>query len=109
MKTEIKNIKTGLGVVLGGLTLSSFALSANASELFAVSALGTGEELRAELIDGESATINAVMGIKGLEASCGEQPKAKKKRTKKGKEASCGEQPKKTKKKKGKESSCGEK
>lgn len=110
MKTEIKNIKTGLGVVVGGLTLSSFALNANASEMFSVASLGTGEELRAELIDAQYSTINAVVGAKGLEAACGEKPNTPKSNDKKkGKEGSCGEQPKKQKKKKGKEAKCGEK
>lgn len=87
-----KNLKT-LGLVTGTLIATSFAFDSNASELFEVNQLGSGNEIRTNLTtDLVSNTIN---GAINFEAKCGEKGKAK--------EAKCGE------KGKAKEQKCGEK
>jgi hypothetical protein len=110
MKTETKNKMKSVSLVAGGLTLASLSLpgNTNAANLFSITPLGSGGELRAEL-SGPSfiqSLVNSTLGLRGIEAACGEKGKTEESKCgEKGKtkETKCGEEGK------TKESKCGEK
>lgn len=92
MKTEKSNNLKNIGLVVGGLALTS--LSANATELFTVNALGSAGSIRSELIASDLVRNATESSAFPFEAKCGEKGKTK--------EAKCGE------KGKAKEAKCGE-
>ena len=93
-----KNKKMISGSLILGSIVGLSGLQANASELFNYNDLGSGSEVRSQLLGSERALDNA------LELSCGEKSEGKTS------EQKCGEEGKKAKKKEGKatESKCGE-
>lgn len=97
MKTEKSNNLKNIGLVVGGLAISS--LSANAADVFAVKALGSAGTLRAELIASDLVRNTVDATAFPFEAKCGEKGKTK--------EAKCGEEGK-TKEAKCGEGKCGE-
>lgn len=94
MKAEKKNNLKNLGLLVGGLAITSFGASANTADLFSVNALGSGGELRTELTSLVKNTLNNDVNSFPFEAKCGEKGKTK--------EAKCGEEGK------AKEAKCGE-
>lgn|GEM_PF-5464741 len=101
MKAEKKNNLKNLGLIVGGLAMTSFGASANTADMFSVNAIGSGGEIRSELTQMAKNTLNSESYL--LEAKCGEEG------AKKGKaaEAKCGEKGKKAEAKCG-EGKCGE-
>lgn len=104
MKAEKKNNLKNLGLIVGGLALTSFGASANSADLFSVNAIGSGGEIRSELTQMAKNTLNSESYL--LEAKCGEEG-AKKAESGKKAEAKCGEKGKKAEAKCG-EGKCGE-
>jgi len=91
------------GALVAGALIAVSGLTANAASLFSYSNLGSGEEIRASLLNTPSATA------KTLDLKCG--AKAKTDSTKKGKDGKCGEGKcgeKKPAAKKVKDGKCGE-
>ena len=93
------------GSMIAGAIMSLTSISANAATLTNYSSLGTGGQVRSELLSSVSSFGNLELKCgenKTKEAKCGED---------KSKEAKCGEKTKKDDKKKegkGKEAKCGE-
>lgn len=110
MKKENKTTKTLTAIAASTLVIGGITGSATAAN-FDFEALGSGAELRSELIDVPAATGNSLeltIEAKCGEHTCGEKEKGKTKEAKcgekgKAKEAKCGE------KGKTKEAKCGEK
>lgn len=100
MKKERKNNLKNIGLVTGGIALSALSFNATANEpLFEANALGSGGEIRSELIT----TVNPLTAgndFLTIEAKCGEKSKTN--------ETKCGEKGK-TKESKCGENKCGEK
>lgn len=105
MKSERKNNLKNLGLIVGGLTLSTFAANASA-DMFTVNAIGSGGEIRSELTSMARNTVNNDLSSFLLEAKCGE--KGAKGEKGKAAEAKCGEKGKAAEAKCG-EGKCGEK
>lgn len=105
MKSERKNNLKNLGLIVGGLTLSTFAANASA-DMFTVNAIGSGGEIRSELTSMARNTVNNDLSSFLLEAKCGE--KGAKGEKGKSAEAKCGEKGKAAEAKCG-EGKCGEK
>lgn len=100
------------GIAAGALAMTALNVnSANAAELVTFSNLGTGAELRSELISNAVSFVENGVANMNIEAKCGEKSKASSKTsTTKGKEGKCGEKGKEGKcGEKGKEAKCGEK
>ena len=99
------------GSMIAGALFATANLNANAADLFRFSNLGTGEEVRSQLLGGAANALH-------LELKCGEKGKADSTAAKKGKDGKCGEgkcgeakkagDKKDTSKKKGKDGKCGE-
>ena len=112
MKTNNKNIKN-IGLVAGGLVLTSLSVNASA-DLFSVTSLGSGGELRSELTsDLVESTFDYSNEYRTIEAKCGEKKSESKSKEAKCGEAKCGEKGKKAEAKcgekgKAKEAKCGE-
>lgn len=102
------------GSMIAGALFATANLNANAVDLFRFSNLGSGEEVRSQLLGGAA---------KALELKCGEKGKADSTAAKKGKDGKCGEgkcgegkcggakkagDKKDTARKKGKDGKCGE-
>ena len=104
MKSERKNNLKNLGLIVGGLTLSTFAANASA-DMFTVNAIGSGGEIRSELTSMARNTVNNDLSSFLLEAKCGE--KGAKGEKGKAAEAKCGEKGKAAEAKCG-EGKCGE-
>ncbi len=88
MKNSKRNILTGS--LIAGAFIATAGLSASASNLINYNDLGSGSEIRANLMDHSLRTVN----FKTLELTCGEQAKADttaKKGDSKMKDAKCGE------------------
>jgi uncharacterized low-complexity protein len=112
MKNENKTTKTLAVIAASTMVIAGLSNTATAAN-FDFEDLGSGAELRSELINVPSATANSLeltieakCGEKTKEAKCGEKGKAKEAKCGekgKAKEAKCGE------KGKAKEAKCGEK
>ena len=90
----MKSNKTNLGLLAGGLVIASVSLT---STSFATTAIGSGGEIRSEIVT-PNAVQNSILSsidFKGGEAKCGEKGKSK--------DAKCGE------KGKSGDAKCGEK
>ncbi len=103
------------GSMIAGAIMSLTSISANAATLTNYSSLGTGGQVRSELLSSVSSFGNLELKCgenKTKESKCGEdKSKEAKCGENKGKEAKCGEKSKKDDKKKegkGKEAKCGE-
>lgn len=70
------------GSLLAGALLATVSLNANAADLFRFNNLGTGEAVRARLMDGNT-------NARSLELACGEKKDSAS--MKKGKDGKCGE------------------
>lgn len=98
-KNSVKNILL-TGTIIAGSVLGISSLNANTVETFKYSELGSGGELRAELLQ------NSVTDIRAIELSCGEKTTDTK-----SKDAKCGEKDAKATKatdSKSKDAKCGE-
>lgn len=116
-KNSVKNILL-TGTIVAGSVLGINSLNASNVDTFKYSELGSGGELRAELLQ------NSVTDIRAIELNCGEKTtdtkskdakcgegKEKAKTTKtdsKSKDATCGEKKAKTTDSKSKDAKCGE-
>ena len=98
-KNSVKNILL-TGTIVAGSVLGINSLNAANVDTFKYSELGSGGELRAELLE------NSVTDIRAIELSCGEKSKDSK-----SKDAKCGEKDAKATKtdSKSKDAKCGEK
>ena len=87
MKNERTNRKFIGGSILAGSLIGLTGLQANAAELFTNDDLGSGSEVRADLVKSERTIQNS------LELKCGEEGKAstETKTESKSSEAKCGE------------------
>jgi len=104
MKKMEKKRSIITGSLFAGALMTVTGFTANAGSMFNFNSLGSGEEVRANLLERES-------GARNFELKCGEK-KADSTSMKKGKDGKCGEGKcgdKKAKKaKKGKDGKCGE-
>jgi len=113
---DIKKKSLITGSMIAGALFATANLNANAADLFRFSNLGTGEEVRSQLLGSSSNALH-------LELKCGEKGKADSTAAKKGKDGKCGEgkcgegkcggakkagDKKDSAKKKGKDGKCGE-
>lgn len=102
-----------IGLLAGGLVLTSLSLNANA-DLFSVTSLGSGGDLRSELTsDLIENTFDYSNEFRTIEAKCGEKKAESKSAEAKCVEAKCGEKGKEAEAKcgekgKAKEAKCGE-
>lgn len=97
------------GIAAGALAITALNVnSSNAADLVTFNNLGSGAELRSELISSAVSFIENGVASMNIEAKCGE--KSKTSTATKGKEGKCGEKGKEGKcGEKGKEGKCGEK
>ena len=86
---ENKNLKKGSLIAMGALAFG--IADSNASDLFIVEDLGTGAELRSELIGVQNNIIDVDALNTAMELSCGEKSKEESGNKTKAKESKCGE------------------
>ncbi|TLX75358.1 hypothetical protein E9993_10710 [Labilibacter sediminis] len=132
MKSEKQKNSILKGVVLSGMIAGALPMAANANNLMSYNELGSGSELRSELLEQYSSPIDALSNVNGDyviaegkcgegkcgEAKCGEEGKKETKKSEKKavdaktSEATCGDKDKKETKKEAKskttEAKCGE-
>jgi len=94
---ENKTKKVLKGSLIAGAVLGISALSANASQLFSFSELGSGSEVRSTLLERSTSSTNLLLELKcgdstkTKDGKCGEGKCGDKKATGKSKDHKCGE------------------
>ena len=86
---ENKKLKKGSLIAMGALAFG--IADSNASDLFTVEDLGTGAELRSELVGNHNSMIDAEALNSAMELSCGEKSEETSGSKTKAKESKCGE------------------